>query len=151
VPAVKREAASSGFRRAISQPDKDAGPRISPRDIGVGKMEMQVQELDGGITNIVLRGRLDTVSVGGIEAQFKSVAETKRAVVVDLSETDYLSSLGVRLLLSCARALHNKGGKLVLLSPKENVRAVLGIVGVEKFIPVVFDRSAAAAAIKKDR
>jgi anti-sigma B factor antagonist len=114
-------------------------------------MEIHVEELDGGITHVVLRGRLDTASVGGIEAQFKTVVETKRAVVVDLSEMDYLSSLGVRLLLSGARAVHNKGGKLVLLSPKENVRAVLGIVGIEKFIPVVFDRSAAAAAIKKDR
>jgi anti-sigma B factor antagonist len=114
-------------------------------------MEIYVEELDGGITNVVLRGRLDTASVGGIEAQFKAVVETKRAVVVDLSQTDYLSSLGVRLLMSGARAVHNKGGKLVLLSPKESVRAVLGIVGIEKFIPVVFDRSAAAAVIKKDQ
>jgi anti-sigma B factor antagonist len=90
-----------------------------------------------------------TASVGEFEDQFKAVAETKRAVVVDLSETNYLSSLGVRLLMSGARAVHNKGGKLVLLSPKENVRAVLGIVGIEQIIPIVFDRSA-AAAIKKD-
>lgn len=108
-----------------------------------------MEELEGEITNIILRGRLDTARVGGIEAKFKAVVETKRAIVVDLSETDYLSSLGVRLLLSGARAVHNKGGKLVLLSPKDNVRAVLGIVGIERFIPVVFDRSAAAAAIKE--
>jgi len=114
-------------------------------------MEMHVEELDGGITNVVLRGRLDTAHVGDIEARFKAVVETKLAVVVDLSETDYLSSLGVRLLLSGARVVHNKGGKLVLLSPQDNVRAVLGIAGVEQFIPVVFNRSAAAAAATKNQ
>src|SRR5215471_5077665 len=114
-------------------------------------MEMHTEELERGITNVVLRGRLDTAHVGDIEAQFKAVVQTQRAVVVDLSETEYLSSLGVRLLLSGAKVVRNKGGKLVLLSPKDNVRAVLGIAGIEQFIPVLFNRSAAAAAVTKDR
>jgi anti-anti-sigma factor len=99
---------------------------------------------------VVLRGRLDTAHVADIEAQFKAVVRTERAVVVDLSETDYLSSLGVRLLLSGAKVVHDKGGKLVLLSSKDNVRAVLGIVGIEQFISVLFNGSAAAAAVRKD-
>jgi hypothetical protein len=33
-------------------------------------MEMEVQELEGGVTNVVLRGRLDTVGAGAIDLNF---------------------------------------------------------------------------------
>jgi anti-anti-sigma factor len=114
-------------------------------------MEIQVEKLDGGITNVVLRGRLDSAGVGGVEHLFKAIADSDRAIVVDLSQTDFLSSLGVRLLMSGARALRNKGGKLVLLSPNENVQSVLDLIGMEQFIPVVFDRPAAIAAVQGAR
>jgi anti-anti-sigma regulatory factor len=50
-----------------------------------------VQELEGGVTNVVLRGRLDTVGAGAIDLNFNVVAGAKRAIIVDLSEVDFLS------------------------------------------------------------
>jgi anti-sigma B factor antagonist len=84
-------------------------------------MDMQVEELDGGVTNVMLRGRLDTVGAGAIDLKFSAVAGSKRAIVVDLSGIDFLASLGIRVLVMGAKAVRNKGGKLVLLSPDENV------------------------------
>jgi anti-anti-sigma factor len=114
-------------------------------------MQMRIEEVGGGVTGVILRGRLDTAGVDGIDLLFKAIAESKRAIVVDLSQADFLASLGIRMLMSGARAVRNQGGKLVLLSPNENVRSVLQTVGIEDFIPVVFDHPAAVAAVLTNR
>lgn len=111
-------------------------------------MDIDIEESDGGITNVVLRGRLDTAGAGAIDLKFNTVAGARRAIVVDLSAVDFLTSLGIRLLVVGAKAVKNKGGKLVLLSPTENVLAVLNMVAIEQLIPVVFDRGAAIAAVR---
>jgi anti-sigma B factor antagonist len=111
-------------------------------------MDMQVEELDGGVTNVMLRGRLDTVGAGAIDLKFSAVAGSKRAIVVDLSGIDFLASLGIRVLVMGAKAVRNKGGKLVLLSPDENVHSVLTTAGIEQLIPILFDRPAAIAAVQ---
>ena len=80
--------------------------------------------------------------------KFNAVAGSKRAIVVDLSAVDFLASLGIRVLVIGAKTVKNKGGKLVLLSPDENVHSVLKTAGIEQLIPVMFDRSAAIAAVR---
>jgi anti-anti-sigma factor len=110
-------------------------------------MEMIVEDIDGGVTNVILRGRLDTAGADSIDMRFNVVAGSKRAVIVDLSSVDILTSLGVRVLLLGARAVKSKGGKLVILSPTSNVRSVLTAARTDSLIPVFDDRSAAIAAV----
>jgi len=111
-------------------------------------MDMQVEDLDGGVTNVVLRGRLDMVGAGAIDLKFNAVAGSKRAIIVDMSAVDFLASLGIRVLVIGAKAVRSKGGKLVIFSPGENVHSILKTAGIEDLIPVMFDRSAAIAAVK---
>jgi anti-anti-sigma factor len=111
-------------------------------------MEMDVEELEGGVTNVVLRGRLDSAGVEAIDAQFKEVAGSKRAIVVDLSQVNFLTSIAIRMLVLGARAVTNRGGKLVLSSPSDWVSFVLQAAEIEQFIPVVFEHSAAIAAVR---
>ena len=111
-------------------------------------MEMQVEELEGGVAHVVLRGRLDSAGVDAIYLPFTAVVGAKRAIVVDLSQVNFLTSLAIRMLVIGARTVTNKGGKLVLLSPSEWVSFVLDSAGIEQFIPVMFDRSAAIAAVR---
>lgn len=111
-------------------------------------MDMQIEEADGAITNVVLRGRLDAAGAGAIDLKFNALAGARRSIIVDLSAVDFLASLGIRLLITGAKAVKNKGGKLVLFSPTENVLAVLNTAGIEQLIPVMFDRGAAIAAVR---
>jgi hypothetical protein len=59
-----------------------------------------------------------------------------------------LTSRGIRMLVFGARAVTNKGGKIVLSSPNEWVQFVLESAEIEQFIPVLFDHSAAMAAVR---
>ena len=109
-------------------------------------MEMDVEEAEGGVAFVIMRGRLDTVGANTIDLRFNTVAAARRAIVVDLSQVDFLASLGIRVLMHGARTAKNKGGKLVILSPSEGVRSVLAAAQTETLIPIFLDRKAALAA-----
>jgi anti-anti-sigma factor len=109
-------------------------------------MEMVVEDI-GEVAHVVLRGRLDTAGAGVIDLKFNVVAGSRRAVVVDMAGVDFLASLGIRVLLLGARAVKNKGGKLVVLSPSDGVLNVLKTAGTDALIPIFFDRDAALAAV----
>jgi anti-anti-sigma factor len=111
-------------------------------------MDMIVDELDGGITNVALRGRLDTLGAEAIDLRFSVIAGAKRAVVVDLSEVEYLASLGIRVLLTSAKAVQRKGGKLAIVVPEGNVLVVLKTAGMEGLIPIFQERDAAVTAVR---
>lgn len=110
-------------------------------------MDMVVDELDGGITNVALRGRLDTLGAEAIDLRLSVIAGAKRAVLIDLSEVEFLASLGIRVLLTSAKAVHRKGGKLAIVAPEGNVLVVLKTAGMETLIPIFQERQSAIVAV----
>jgi anti-sigma B factor antagonist len=110
-------------------------------------MEMTVEKHADGVTELHLTGRLDTAGTSTIEMQFSAATGANRAVLVNLSRVEFLTSLGVRLLLQGAKTVRAKGGKLALLQPRELVHNVLKTAGIEPLIPTFQDRSAALAAV----
>jgi anti-sigma B factor antagonist len=110
-------------------------------------MEISTEELDGGVTSIVLAGRLDIAGAGAIDLKFSTLAGSRKAVVVDLTQVSFLASMGIRTLVSGAKAVRSHGGKMVLLSPEENVEKALKTAGIDALIPIHHDRATAIAAV----
>lgn len=74
--------------------------------------------MDGGITRINLSGRLDVQGRQDIDMKFTSMTATRKAaVLIDMSEADFIASIGIRTRVSSAKALAKRGGKMVLLNP----------------------------------
>ncbi|TAN49981.1 MAG: anti-sigma factor antagonist [Methylococcaceae bacterium] len=103
-------------------------------------MQFDSAALPGNITHLVLKGRLDLAGTQAIEQPF-SFATTLHAsnIVVDLSGVSFLASIGIRLLMTSARAQANRGGKLVLAAPQPLVRKVLETAGIDQLIPLAAD------------
>ena len=100
-------------------------------------MELRYNELDNGIGLIKLSGRLDIIGTGEIETKFAGYCAGDRVrVVVDLSEVDFLASIGIRLLLLTAKSVASRGGKLILLNPNLEVHNVLEVTGIPAVIPI---------------
>lgn len=100
-------------------------------------MEMNYNELDNGIGLIKLSGKLDIVGVGEIETKFTGYCAGENVrMVVDLSEVDFLASIGIRLLVLTAKSVVTRGGKMVLLNPIPEVHDVLEITGIPAIIPI---------------
>jgi len=94
-------------------------------------MEIQYRELDNGIMLINLIGRLDIIGTGEIETKFAGYCTGENVrVIVDLSEVDFLASIGIRLLTLTAKSVASRGGKIVILNPIPEVQEVLEITGI---------------------
>lgn len=112
-------------------------------------MDLQYSEMETGIRLIKLIGRLDITGVGAIENSFSghSAGENPR-VIIDLSDVEFLASIGIRLLTLSAKSIASRGGRMVLLSPNPDVKDVLDITGVPAIIPLYYDLKSATAALK---
>ena len=100
-------------------------------------MELQYSERSNKIRLIRLIGQLDILGVGKIETQFAAYcAGEKTRVIVDLSDLDFLASIGIRLLTINAKSLASRDGRMVLLNPTPEVRQTLELSCIPTIIPV---------------
>jgi anti-anti-sigma factor len=111
-------------------------------------MKMDITEEDG-VVKVGLVGRLDTPGVDAIESRFTAAVCPRGArTVVDLSGVEFIGSLGLRMLITIARTLSRKNGKLVLYGPQAFVAQVLETASLGDIIPVQPDAASAVAAVK---
>jgi anti-anti-sigma factor len=111
-------------------------------------MRLQYSELDHGIRLIKLNGTLDGNGVSRVEVEFvRRCAGEKVCVLVDLSKVNYISSIGIPLLINSAKAVVKNGGRMALLNPQNNVENILELTGIPLIIPIHHDLNVAVTAI----
>ncbi len=99
-------------------------------------MKFDHSELENGIGLLKLAGKLDIIGVGEIEIRFAGYCSGDHVrVIVDLSDVDFLASIGIRLLVTTAKSVASRGGKMVLLNPIPEVFEVLEVTGIPSIIP----------------
>src|SRR5262245_6001904 len=112
-------------------------------------MKMTIETVEPTLTRISLDGRLDIQGTQAIDQKFAFATSTKSMRLgIDLSSVSFLASIGLRTLLSAARAQAARGGKVVLIAPNEMVRKTLELAGVESLMPIVDDWESARAALQ---
>lgn len=90
-------------------------------------METEVQTR-AGATWITLRGRLDTETAPGLDAQLDALIRAgHRDLVFELAQLEYVSSAGLSAFITAWQRLEPEGGSLVLVSLQEFVRKVFEI------------------------
>ena len=90
---------------------------------------------EGSRMTIAVNGRVDTVTAPELEAGLKFGDAT--CVVIDLANVPYMSSAGLRLLLSAHKTMLGKGGELQIANVQESVREVLDITGFSDILNLV--------------
>jgi anti-sigma B factor antagonist len=112
-------------------------------------MQLQLGNPVDGILNVLLIGRLDTPGVDRIETQLTAhlVPRGERAIV-DLTQVEFLGSMGIRMFITIARALSRQGGKMALYGAQPSVAQVLETTSLNNIIPVRSDGAAAVAAAR---
>ena len=103
-------------------------------------MKLDFSELDNGIRLIKLSGRLDLNGTYSVEVSFVRHCQGEKVrVIVDLSEVDFISSVGIPMLVNTAKSVMDRGGNFVLLNPSNNIKGILEMVGVFHTIKVYND------------
>ena len=100
-------------------------------------MEITQQE-ENGIVSIAIKRRLDADSSPEAEKVVKEALEGQTTrVLFNLGALEYLSSAGLRVLLSVAKEMRRREGKIVLCSLNEFVKEIFEVSGFQSLIPIV--------------
>ena len=111
---------------------------------------MAISYVDVGdqLRRIEISGRLDVEGTNSVASQLVELAQAPRkGVVVDLSSLKFLASIGIRALITSAKAVKERGGKMVLVvDDASTVMMSLKATGVDQFVPVFGDTADAEKA-----
>ncbi len=110
-------------------------------------MPMTVEELDNGVTKVVITGRIDIAGAQEIDLPLNVVGGSRRAVVMDLAEVTFMASMGLRGLVMCAKAIHSKRGKVSMFNPRPEVEDVIKTMGIDELIPLSASEAEAVALV----
>jgi len=95
------------------------------------------QKEENGIVFISIKGRLDADSAPEAEKVVKKALEGQtNHVLFNLGALEYLSSAGLRVLLSAAKEMRRRDGKIVLCSLNEFVKEIFEVSGFQSLIPI---------------
>lgn len=84
--------------------------------------------LNGTNLIIALEGRLDTTTAPQLETEVKSTLSDVKDLTFDFSRLDYISSAGLRVLLSAQKVM-NKQGNMRITNVNETIMEVFDVTG----------------------
>ena len=91
-------------------------------------LEITVENQSEGRVRVSLIGRLDTQTYAQCEQRLQPLlTAATRVLVFDMAKLDYLSSMGLRVLMKTNRALAAQGGKCLLTRLQPPIRTVIDI------------------------
>ncbi len=83
---------------------------------------------DGDNLTIALVGRLDTTTSPQLENDLRGSLDGVKELVFDLADLDYVSSAGLRVLLSAQKVM-NKQGSMVIRNVKPDIMEIFDVTG----------------------
>lgn len=99
-------------------------------------MDTQVEE-KGDVVVVRLKGRLDAASSPQLEKKINSIIDTGHfKFLFNFESVDYLSSAGMRLMLSVSKKLKHLEGKVVACGLNEEVMDVIKMAGFHQVLEI---------------
>jgi anti-sigma B factor antagonist len=98
-------------------------------------IRIRISRLQDGTFVLSLSGELDVVSVPRFESHL-ALVPPGAAVVVDLSELEFVDSSGLNCLAVCGRRADERGTRVVLAAPLPHVAKVFAVVRLDEILAV---------------
>ena len=93
------------------------------------------KETDGNNLTIALSGRLDTTTAPELEGELKASLDGVTALIMDCKELEYISSAGLRVLLSAQKTM-NKQGSMVVRNASDAVKEIFEVTGFSDILTI---------------
>lgn len=93
-------------------------------------------ERDGALV-LAMTGRVDSTNAGAVEAaMLRTLEGGAQKVVLDMSDLEYISSAGLRIVLVAAKRLKQVGGRFALWGLRPSVHEVFAVSGFLSFLVI---------------
>ena len=86
------------------------------------------KKLNGTELTVNIAGRLDTTTAPQLEAEFKQSINGVEKLVLDFTSLEYLSSAGLRVLLSAQKVM-NKQGEMIIKNVNDTINEIFEVTG----------------------
>ncbi len=84
---------------------------------------------------VALEGRLDTMTAPDLESQLQSSLAGVEHLEFDLGKLEYISSAGLRVLLSAQKTM-NKQGDMIVKNASEEVKEIFEVTGFTDILTI---------------
>ena len=99
-------------------------------------MEVKILEQNAE-TVVAIEGRVDTVTVADLEMKVSPIWATPAITMVfDCEKMEYISSSGLRIILSAHKQVTARGGKFILRNLNREVRSVIDLTGFSRILTI---------------
>ncbi len=91
--------------------------------------------IENGKATFALEGRLDTVTAPELEKSLKDSIDGVAELVLDFDKLEYISSAGLRVLLSAQKTMLEKGG-MKITNVSEIISEIFEVTGFSEILTV---------------
>jgi anti-sigma B factor antagonist len=131
----------------IAPPLKLSGVRwLATRTVRA--LSITTDEAGSGSVVIGLKGEVDLYSCPELKQELlRVIADGATFVVVDLSETSFIDSTGLGVLIRGVERLQTEGGRLAVVSTDPNMTKVFEVTGLDRVFTIYSSRDEALAQV----
>lgn len=94
-----------------------------------------LKNVNGSELKLILEGRLDTATAPQLEAALNSALSGMTTLKFDLEKLDYISSAGLRVLLSSQKTM-NKQGSMIISNVSPEVKEIFDVTGFTDILTI---------------
>ena len=91
------------------------------------------KEAKGSKLTMAIEGRVDTTTAPELDNQLKESIEGVTDLILDFTKVEYVSSAGLRVLLS-AQKIMNKQGQMKLIGVSDDIKEIFDITGFSEIL-----------------
>ena len=93
------------------------------------------KKLDGTNLTVSLEGRLDTTTAPELEEELKTALDDVAELTVDMAKLDYISSAGLRVMLSTQKRM-NRQGSMVVTNVSDVLMEIFEVTGFDSILTI---------------
>ena len=90
---------------------------------------------DGAVLTLAVEGRLDTITAPELEAALREELDGVEELIFDFSALEYISSAGLRVLLSAQKQM-NKQGSMKVTGVSEIIMEIFEVTGFTDILTI---------------
>lgn len=94
------------------------------------------KEANGSDLKIILSGRLDTTTAPELESELKDSLDGVTSLTFDFKELAYISSAGLRVLLSAQKIMNKAAGEMKIVGSNDEIKEIFEVTGFNDILNI---------------
>ena len=96
-----------------------------------------IKNIEGAKATFTVKGNLDTVTSPDLQSEIDALDSAVKELVFDFASLDYISSAGLRVMLTANKKMTAAGGSMTIANTKPEVREVFDMTGFSDIFTMV--------------